>query len=122
MRVLIVRPGKRPQEAEIDGSLESMQEIVGGKIQAIYPFNDTAAVICCEESGSDMRKNRAIYTEDGSTVLSIVSGTFFICDAPIWSEYFSSLSAEQLKRYSALFAVTEIFISSKSFITIIPCN
>lgn len=35
MKVLIVEPRKRPREAEIDGSLESMQKTVGGYLQAI---------------------------------------------------------------------------------------
>lgn len=38
MRVLLVEPGKRPVLKEIDGSLKSMQEIVGGTIQALYPL------------------------------------------------------------------------------------
>lgn len=38
MKVLIVEPRKRPREAEIDGSLESMQKTVGGYLQAIYPL------------------------------------------------------------------------------------
>ena len=29
---------KEPYVKDIDGSLESMQQIVGGTIQAIYPF------------------------------------------------------------------------------------
>ena len=32
MRILVVEPGKQPEEREIDGSLESMQQIVGGLI------------------------------------------------------------------------------------------
>ena len=35
MHVLIMKPRKSPHVAEIDGSLKSMQEIVGGYIEAI---------------------------------------------------------------------------------------
>ena len=38
MVILLVEPGKAPRRAEIDGSLQSMQELVGGTIQAVYPF------------------------------------------------------------------------------------
>lgn len=31
---------KKPTIQEIDGSLESMQRIVGGDIEAVYPFDD----------------------------------------------------------------------------------
>ena len=48
MKVLIVKPGYAPYEAEING-LHEMQAIVGGLIQAIYPFEDKVAVVCNDE-------------------------------------------------------------------------
>jgi len=48
MTVVIVKPGYAPYEAEING-LDEMQEVVGGTIQAIYPFEDRAAVVCNDE-------------------------------------------------------------------------
>ena len=45
MTVVIVKPGYAPYEAEING-LHEMQEVVGGTIQAIYPFADRSAVVC----------------------------------------------------------------------------
>ena len=47
MTVVIVKPGYAPYKAEING-LDEMQEVVGGMIQAIYPFEDRAAVVCNE--------------------------------------------------------------------------
>ena len=41
MKILVVEPLREPYVKEIDGSLESMQKIVGGLIQAIYPFDDS---------------------------------------------------------------------------------
>ena len=48
MTVVIVKPGYAPYEAEING-LDEMQGIVGGMIQAIYPFEDRVAVVCNDE-------------------------------------------------------------------------
>lgn len=48
MTVVIVKPGYAPYEAEING-LHEMQEVVGGTIQAIYPFADRSAVVCNDE-------------------------------------------------------------------------
>lgn len=122
MRILIVEPRKCPREAEITDSLEEMQKVVGGNIQAIYPFEDSAAVICNEEgSNLALPQNRAIYSKDGKKVVTIICGTFFICDAPAWSEHFLSLSAEQLERYSALFAIPEVFVTTNRFTMVIPC-
>ena len=49
MKVLLIMPGNTPREIEIDGSLEAMQNIVGGLIQAIYPFDDPVALVCNDE-------------------------------------------------------------------------
>lgn len=49
MKVLAVEPGKVPYETEIEGGLESLQQAVGGSIEAVYPYEDPVAVICNEE-------------------------------------------------------------------------
>ena len=49
MRILVVEPIRVPYEKEIDSDLKSMQAVVDGYIQAIYPFEDPVAIICNEE-------------------------------------------------------------------------
>lgn len=49
MKVLLLEPGKYAQEIEMDGSLESMQNLVGGSIEAVSPFEDPVAVVCDDE-------------------------------------------------------------------------
>ena len=46
MTVLAVMPGKAPERMELDGSLQSMQDFVGGNIQAVYPFTDPVDIVC----------------------------------------------------------------------------
>ena len=60
MTVVIVKPGYAPYEAEING-LDEMQEVVGGMIQAIYPFEDRAAVVCNDEPKRSRRIWRCIW-------------------------------------------------------------
>ena len=43
MKILFVEPGKEAQPAEIQGDLKEMQAIVGGQIQALYPWEDPVA-------------------------------------------------------------------------------
>lgn len=45
MKVLVVRPMELPAVQEIDHTLSAMQELVGGTIQAVYPFDDPVALI-----------------------------------------------------------------------------
>ena len=49
MRILFVEPNADPRAIEIDGSLASMQALVGGLIEAVYPFSDPVALICNDE-------------------------------------------------------------------------
>lgn len=49
MTVLVVEPWKRPYTAEIPAGLESLQKMVGGLIQAVYPFEDNVALIVNDE-------------------------------------------------------------------------
>lgn len=105
MKILIIEPGKHPREAEIDGSLESMQKTVGGYLQAIYPFEDEVALVCDDESKlkSDTQWNRML-PETGD----IIKGTFFI--AGFGAEDFTDLSAELMEKYRQRFRNVELFI------------
>lgn len=51
MQILVVEPGKAPVITEIDGNLQEMQKIVGGSIQAIYPFSSEKAAMICNDNG-----------------------------------------------------------------------
>ena len=103
MKILVVEPSKLPMVKEIDGSLESMQKIVGGYIEAIYPFDDPIALVCNEEGKiNGLPPNRVLVDKDGN-VLDIICGTFFLCAAPPDSDEFKGLSDEQIKRYAEKF-------------------
>ena len=100
MKVLIVEPLKAPYAAEIDGSLESMQEIVGGLIQVIYPFDDPVALICNDEGKlMGLPLNRPLADCNGN-IYDIIAGTFFLCAAPSDSDNFKILTEEQIEKYT----------------------
>lgn len=108
MTVVACYPGKTAQVIEIDGSLESMQQFVGGYIEAVYPFDDPVAVICNEEGKlNGLPLNRALYTEDGEMV-DITAGNIIICG--LGEEDFASLQGELLEKYLEKFKQPETFI------------
>ena len=119
MRVLVVEPERRPELREIDGSLKSMQEIVGGLIQPIY-LNDSVALVCNDE-GKLMRlpANRGLRDKDGQ-IYDIVCGTFFLCGAPADSDHFTSLTPEQIERYREHFHTPEMFWGMNGRIVCLP--
>ena len=108
MTVLAVMPGKKPVKMELDSSLESMQEFVGGSIQAIYPFDDPVAIVCNEEGKlMGLGYNRALRNERGE-VYDIICGPFFICG--LGTEDFASLPENLIEVYFKLFEHPELFI------------
>ena len=99
----------RPEVREIDGSLETMQGIVGGLIQAIYPFGEPVALICNDEGKCmNLPANRGLRDQNGR-IYDIVFGTFSICGAPTDSDHFVSLTPERAERYRERFCTPEVF-------------
>ena len=106
MRVLIVEPMKPPAVKDISGTLESMQSIVGGLIQAVYPFVEPVVLICNDE-GKLMSLPMNRYVPE---LRDIICGTFFLCSAPPGSGHFASLTEEQINRYTQRFATPQLFL------------
>lgn len=71
IRVVVVEPKKAPQERQIGNDLASMQEIVGGYIEAVA-LNDNLVLICNEEGKiQGLEPNRFIAGD-------VIVGTFFV--------------------------------------------
>lgn len=110
MKVLYVESGKPPEIREIDGSLQAMQELVGGWIQTIYPFEDSQVVMVCNDEGKllGLPLNRGLYDETGQ-LIDIIAGSFFLCAAPADSENLESLSEEEIQKYMAIYKQPQAF-------------
>lgn len=44
MNILLVPPLEPPRAAELDNTLEAMQQAVGGPIQSVYPFGGRSTI------------------------------------------------------------------------------
>ncbi len=65
IRVVLLEPGKKAEVKEIGSSLEEMQAIVGGYIEACYPFEEEVCIVCNEEGKiNGLPLNRAIREEE----------------------------------------------------------
>lgn len=118
IQILVVKPGKRPERAEIGLELKDMQAVVGGDIEEYQPFDDEAAVVCNAEGKINrLPPNRAIYSRNGE-LMDVIAGTFFVCNAPISSDTFQSLSEEQIEKYERMFQDPERFQRTASGIQV----
>ena len=113
MNVLVVEPGYLPYEKEIPDTLDSdehlraLQEIVGGFIEAIYPYEEEVAIVCNEEGLiNGLPFNRSVPGGYGG-----VFGTFFICG--LGEEDFCSLPPDLMERFKKEFETSEILIGVK---------
>ena len=120
MQVVVVEPKKKPEVREIGDSLESMQKIVGGLIEAVYPFDEPVALIANEEGKLlNLPLNRALRDDEG-TVYDIISGTFFLCAAPPDSDRFAGLTDQQIKTYMERFDMPEMFLNVGGNLFVLP--
>ena len=118
IRVVLLEPIKKARVTEIDSSLPSMQSMVGGLIEAVYPFEEPVCIVCNEEGKlQGLPLNRALRDNEGH-IYDIIAGTAFLCDCS--GESFGSLTDEQAARYTELFKAPEAFISFNGHIVAIP--
>lgn len=120
INVLLVQPMKAPKMVTINDSLESMQRVVGGRIEEYMPFEDDVALVCNEEGKMNgMQLNRGIFDEQGN-LQDIIAGDFFIAYAPIESEKFLSLPEDLTNKYAKRFEKAEQFMMMDGAIKVIP--
>ena len=108
LTVLVIEPEKKPYVKSIPSGLASLQQAVGGYIQAIYPWDDPCAIICDEEAKlKNSQYNRVLRDEDGD-ICDVIAGTFLVVG--LGAENFISLESRYIRKYSELFAVPEFFV------------
>lgn len=119
MTVVAVMAGKKAEVLEISGSLESMQEFVGGLIQAIYPFDDPVALVCNNEAKLlGMEYNRALRDLKTGVPYDVIAGPFFICG--IGADRFTSIPKDLIAKYKTMYALPEQFIQIGGQIMVLP--
>lgn len=105
IKVVLLEPSKLARVVEIGSSLESMQEVVGGRVSSFYPFEKEVCIVANDESKSNgMRENRGVRNDKG-VMIEFIYGPAFICGCK--DRCFYSLSDEQIDRYLELFRYPE---------------
>ena len=100
MKILVVEPLRPCRVQEVD-SLADMQQLVGGDIEAVYPFQEPVALVCNSEGKLlGLPMNRPLLDKD-YLPYDIIRGTFFV--AGLGQEEFISLTDEQIQRYKSLY-------------------
>lgn len=109
MNVLLIEPMKEPCEAQIKPGLESLQRAVAGDIEAIYPFQDSVALIVNEEGKlNHLPLNRAL-RDEGGEIYDIWAGNILVVG--LGPESFTDLPPALMQKYKAFFKDPEQFMA-----------
>ncbi len=72
IRVLLVEPMEQPRLVTVEHSLENLQKLVDGYIQAVYPWDDLVAVVCDDDGIANGKfPNRLLADEDGKPYYNV---------------------------------------------------
>ena len=108
IKVLVINPMEPPRVETIEHTLENLQKLVGGTVQACYPWDDPVALLCDDDGKfKGYVANRVLEDEDGEPY-DIVVGTFLITG--LTHEDFGSLSDELAEKYTEHFRWPEMFM------------
>ena len=103
--VLSVKPLREPCVITIPNKLRTLQNQVGGMIEAIYPFEDPVAILLNDEGKlNGSMPNRGLYDSSGH-LYDVIAGTFLIVG--LSEEDFCSLSEELSAKYMEKYKIPE---------------
>ena len=103
INVLIVEPGKEPRPATVTDNLETLQQIVGGSIEAGCYLPHRVMLICNGEGklmGLPPNRPNPNDSED------FICGTFLLCSFE--GEHFASLTPAQQAQFQEYFALSRL--------------
>lgn len=112
IRVLLVEPMQKPRLVTVEHTLENLQKLVDGYIQAVYPWEDPVAVICDEDGIANGKPLNRLLVDEEDKPYDILKGTFFICGLG-GEEDFISISDELAEKYTQKFQWPELFGRTK---------
>lgn len=102
LEALLVRPMCLPRPVTLDGSLESLQQAVGGMVECVYPFEEPVALLCNEEGKLlGLPPNRAL-RDDRGQIYDIICGNFLVVG--LEEERFRSLTAGEMAHFKDLYS------------------
>lgn len=118
MTVLLIEPEARPKAITLEPGLKSLQDAVGGWIQAVYPFDDPVALIVNEDGKLDgLPLNRALRHQDGE-IYDILAGNILVVG--LGKEDFTSLPPKMMEKYKKMFHQPEAFFTMGRTVLALP--
>ena len=112
IRMLEIAPLKPPRLIEVDHTLEDLQELVGGTVQAVYPWDDLVAILCDDDGKAKGYPANRILTDEDGNPYDVIVGTFYICG--LTSTDFGSIPDELAEKYTERVRYPEMFMRTEN--------
>ena len=96
MRVLLVRCDEEPRVINIPHTLSKMQQLVGGDIEIVEPFEDNVALVCSETGRNDGKQLNCVINSS-----LYIFGDFFLCK--YGETELEDLPEEKAFKYASMF-------------------
>ena len=112
IRMLEIAPLEAPRLIEVDHTLENLQELVGGTVQAVYPWDDLVAILCDDDGKAKGYPANRILTDEDGNPYDVIVGTFYICG--LTSTDFGSIPDELAEKYTERFRYPEMFMRTEN--------
>ena len=116
--VIQVKVMEPPKIVRIKNTNEAKEELVGGTIEAIYPFDPNVAIVAnynAKINGEDM--NRSLIDPVTGETIDVLAGDFFIaCVDPV-TQSLTDLDQKTEKKYFRLFEKPERFFFQNGRLT-----
>ena len=112
IRMLEIAPLEAPRLIEVDHTLENLQELVGGTVQAVYPWDDLVAILCDDDGKAKGYPANRILTDEDGNPYDVIVGTFYICG--LTSTDFGSIPDELAEKYTEKFRYPEMFMRTEN--------
>lgn len=113
IRILLVQPGKHPVEKTIPHTLKTLQELVQGTTEIVYPWPDQRiALVCNDESKLTGQPLNRVLPE----IQNIIAGDFFLCGLHYTNNGsdLCSLSPDQMEKMKERFHDPYLFAHTAS--------
>lgn len=111
IRVLLIKPMETPHIVMIEHTLDNLQKLVGGTIQAVYPWEEPVALICNDDGiAMGLPLNRMLKDKNGQ-IYDIIHGTFFITG--LSCDNFTSISDKLAEKFRKLFQYPELYMQTE---------
>ena len=112
IRMLEIAPLEAPRLIEVEHTLENLQKLVGGTVQAVYPWEDYCCILCDDDGkAKGYPANRVLVDEDGNPY-DILVGTFYICG--LTRDDFASIPDDLAEKYTEKFKYPEFFMRTEN--------